>query len=260
MFSNMSRLGPRKIGVSLAGFAVVLAFALPGSAWADQNESSTKTITGTANEIIGDASGGETSGPAVALNTPLVIQQNIQVDTTGNPNNEQNATNTATVNQDTIAASGNASGSEGGTANSGAATATSTALVLQLNIQIITGFVPVAGVTQTASNNADIDQTTVAASGNADASGTGSTANSGTASASNSAYVGQINIQMYAGGYGNDSSGAVTQTATNDAAADQTTGAGSGTATATDGGQSTTGDAAAQAQDTINQLTWQFNY
>jgi hypothetical protein len=129
-----------------------------------------------------------------------------------------------------------------------------------LNIQIITGFVPVAGVTQTASNNADIDQTTVAASGNADASGTGSTANSGTASASNSAYVGQINIQMYAGGYGNDSSGAVTQTASNDAAADQTTGAGSGTATATDGGQSTSGDAAAQAQDTINQLTWQFNY
>jgi hypothetical protein len=261
MFSKASRLGPRRVGVTLGGLAIVAALALPGSAWADQNETSTKTINGTATQIIGDATGGGVAGAAVAINAPIVIQQNIQVDTTGNTNNNQTATNTATVNQDTAAGSGDAAGSDGGTATSGAAVATSTAVILQLNIQIITGFVPTAGVSQTASNDATVDQTTVAGSGGADATGSGSTASSGTATANNSAYVGQINVQLYNGSYGStDTTGAAAQTATTGASAGQTTVGASGMATASDGGQSTTGNAAAQAQDTINQLTWQWHY
>ena len=261
MFSIASRLGPRRVGVTLGGLAVVAALALPGSAWADQHDTSTKTINGTVTQIVGDATGGGVAGPAVAINTPLVIQQNIQVDTTNNANNNQTATNTATVNQDTAAGSGDAAGSDGGTATSGAAVATSTAVILQLNIQIITGFVPAAGISQTASNDATVGQTTVAGSGGADATGTGSSASSGTATASNNAYIGQINIQMYTGSYGGaDTTGAVSQTAANGASADQTTVGASGTATASDGGQSITGNAAAQAQHTINQLSWQFNY
>ncbi|MGE0059338.1 MAG: hypothetical protein AB7T32_15270 [Dehalococcoidia bacterium] len=261
MHSKASRLSPRTIGGSLAALAVLVALALPGSAWADQTETSTKTINGTVTEIAGDATGsGAIAGPATAINTPIVIQQNIQVDTTGNANNDQTATNDATVSQDTAAGSGTATASNGGTASTGAATATSTVLILQLNIQVITGFVPEAGVSQTASNDADVHQTTVAGSGIASGDGSGSTASSGSATANNSAYIGQINVQIYSGSYGGvaDTAGQITQDAMNGATVDQTTAAGTGTATATDGGEATTGDAAARAQHTVNQLTWQY--
>src|SRR6476661_6355517 len=98
MHKNASRFGIRSIGISVTTVAVLLAFALPGQVWADQNESSTKNVTGTVTEIAGNATGGGFSGPAMAIQfDPIVIQQNIQVDTTGNPNNNQTATNVANI-------------------------------------------------------------------------------------------------------------------------------------------------------------------
>jgi hypothetical protein len=260
MHSIASRLGPRKIGVSLAGIAVVLALAMPGSAWAEQTESSTQTVTGTVTEIVGDANGdGAIAGPAIAFNTPIIIQHNVQVDTTGDPDNTQTATNTAVVNQDTAAGSGSATTSGGGTATTGAAMAVSTAVVLQINIQVIAGFVPDGGVTQTASNDAEVDQTTAALSGDASGDGSGSSASSGNASASNSAHIGQINVQIYAGSYNDvsDAAGQITQEAMNSASTEQATAAASGTATATDGADATTGGADAAAQFWVHQFTRQ---
>jgi hypothetical protein len=259
MNSKASRFGPRKIGLPFAVLATVLALGLPGQVWADQTESSTETITGTANQIIGDASGNGIAGPAIAFNNPIVIQHNIQVDTTDNPNNDQNAANDATIGQNTTAASGDASGINGGTATSGAATAISTAIVLQLNIQIITGFTPAEGVTQNASNVADVDQDTVAASGTSSADGAGSTATSGNATANNSAYLSQVNVQVYSGTpMGVDNSGTVTQTAANGGTAAQETGAGTGTATAADGSTATSGSARAYVEALISQYNWQY--
>jgi hypothetical protein len=260
MHKKASRFGVRTIGVSLATLAVVLTFALPGQAWADQNESSTKTITGTVTEIVGNATGGTgIAGPAMAMNTPIVIQQNIQVDTTGNPNNNQTATNVANVNQDTGAMSGNADGTNGGVATSGAANAHSLAIILQLNIQVITGFVPDGGVSQTASNTVDLNQGTAAVSGNTDADGAGSSATSGGATSNSSAYLGQINVQIYSGSYGGtDTTGAIEQQAANTIAAAQGTAGQTGTATASDGGTSSSGTANASSVLRNWQLTRQY--
>jgi hypothetical protein len=152
--------------------------------------------------------------------------------------------------------SGNADGTNGGVATSGPATATSLAVVLQLNIQVITGFAPADGVTQTASNEVDLDQDTAAVSGNTDADGSGSTATSGGATSNNSAYIGQVNVQVYSGTYG--ASGAISQQAANTIAAAQGTAAQSGTATASDGGTSETGAANAASRFSQWQYTRQY--
>ena len=209
------------------------------------------------------AQGVAVAGPARALSKAIVQQINVQV--VAGPketrsNSTQTATNEANVNQTTLAASGDATGADGGVALTGSATAGSLAIVHQINIQIIAGWAPSGGVTQTASNTADVDQTTVAASGSADASGDGSVARSGDASALSVTRVHQKNIQIYVGRKPFVTDGPVVQTATNSLSVDQTTLALTGDAVAADHGVASTGDARARAfalaKQTNRQLAW----
>ena len=74
------------------------------------------------------------SGPAITFTNRVVVPINIQVDPFGTAT--QSATNTATVNQDVLAVSGSASGTNGGVAVSGPAVAGAIAVVTQINVQI----------------------------------------------------------------------------------------------------------------------------
>src|SRR5688572_30537372 len=84
-----------------------LALGVPGAAWAV--ESNTSTVNSSSMSIPGtsSSSGGGIAvpGTATAISTPpIIVQSNVQVDTTGNPNNVQDATNDVTVDQATVAA------------------------------------------------------------------------------------------------------------------------------------------------------------
>ena len=253
-----SRRVPRLIGLGMTLIAMVAALGLPASAFAVAVETNTQSVSSLANQIAGSAtsaSGGvAVPGAAVAVNVPVVVQGNIQVDTTGNPNNLQTATNDTTVDQATAAVSGDPTATNGGTATTGPATSISTAVVVQMNLQVITGLTPAGGVTQTAGNEADLGQTTVSATGSASADGGGSTAVSGGATTTSAANVLQVNTQIYGGG-GSNTSGAVAQGALNAAGLDQTIAAATGTATATGGGSATTGSAANSAASNVSQST-----
>lgn len=257
----MSRKRPllksRRLAGALVLLTSVLALGLPGSAWAAATESNTQTINSSSISVPGVATsgGGGIAVPGVAMAMempPIVLQGNIQVDTTGNANNVQDATNELTVDQQTVAAAGDATATNGGTATSGTATATSMAIVMQMNVQVITGFAPSDGVTQTASNVGDIDQTTVAASGDTDADGGGSVASSGNAGAGSTTVLNQSNVQTYAGS-GSDTAGAVQMSAANTAATAQEIIAATGIASAAGGASATTGNATNTASTTVDQ-------
>lgn len=253
-----SLLTRRTAGGVLALLATsALALGGSGAAFAAATESSTQTINSIAFTLPGTvtSSGGGVAVAGVPMAIaipPIVVQGNIQVDTTGNTNNVQSATNDLTANQTTVASAGSATATNGGIAKSGTSTATSSAIVMQMNVQVITGFAPSEGVTQDAANVGQIDQTTVAASGETDADGEGSIATSGNASANSSTVLNQTNLQTYIGSAGT-TTGTAQMSAANTAAMAQEIIAASGLATASDGGQSTTGSAANTAVSTVQQ-------
>jgi hypothetical protein len=260
MISKVSRTGGVVAGV-LAALLVMTSMALPTGAWADT--SNTQTVSTSIVQIPGTStsSGGGIgiAGPAIALNIPpVVVQQNVQVDVSGNPNNVQHATNNATINQGTGAAAGNASGTNGGMAMSGSAMSSTMAVVLQINVQLIAGDTPAGGVTQNAGNDTTIDQMTLSGSGNSSANGSGSTSSSGAASASNAAVVSQVNTQVYAGPLSLGSAGTATQNVANSASIGQNLTSASGTTSAAGSSHATSGAVMGNMSQMINQYQMQF--
>jgi hypothetical protein len=260
MTRKASWLAPGKITVTLAVLAALLGFGLPSQTWAAVVDSSTQTVTAVALPVTGtptSSNGGvAVPGSAMAMNfVPTPVQVNVQVDTSSNPsNNLQTATNNATLDLATGAISGNPNATNGGTAATGAAMATSTAIVMQVNVQVIMGNTPIGGVTQTAANETDIDMMTLAGTGNSGADGVGSNATTGAAAASNSAVVNQANWQVYDGiGGGVDTAGSVQQSLMNNAGVSQAISSLSGIASAASGGQSSTGAVQNTAQHMLQQ-------
>jgi hypothetical protein len=191
----------------------------------------------------------------MAFNREIVIQKNIQVvagDAETEANSTQTAANEATINQVAGAASGDASGTNGGIAMSGAAFAGNIAVVHQMNIQVIAG--RGCDVDQVASNTAEVDQTALAVSGEASADDAGSQAQSGNARAINVDVVRQRNVQIYV--CRGDGTGQ--QVATNTLQDAQTSLAVSGDAVAGDGGDSSTGDASSNISSQTTQVNRQF--
>jgi hypothetical protein len=254
MERRTSWLAPGKLAVVLLVLAIPLGLSVRSASAVDVNNES---ISGMANQIVGMAtssSGGvAVPGPAIAVNVPVVVQGNVQVDTTGNPNNVQNATNDAMVGQNTTAASGNPTATNSGVATSGASVAVSMAVVTQMNIQVITGGTPAGGVTQNATNDAGVGQDTATASGNTNASGGGSTATSGAAMATTSAMVTQVNTQMYIGSMGIDTTGSVQQDLQNSAGVGQANGAATGATSAMGSSTATSGSAQSLVNTIIQQ-------
>src|SRR5581483_8091691 len=198
------------------------------------------------------------AGPAIATNVRVVNQMNVQ--NVAGPaamqgNVTQDATNTADVDQFSLAVSGDATATNGGLAATGSARAMSIVIVQQLNVQVVAGWAPSDGVSQTASNTADVGQTTVAVSGDATADGGGSSAASGQAQAVSVTVVQQRNIQVYVGRP--DVEGSVEQTAANAFSGSQLSGAITGDASATSGSQASTGDAGSMTQQQTQQTSFQ---
>ncbi|MPZ50694.1 MAG: hypothetical protein GEU75_15585 [Dehalococcoidia bacterium] len=236
----------RALAAALAAITLLVAAGTPASVWADSSATNNESVAqsrlaqmGVATSMTG---GSATAGPALAFDNAIVSQINVQA-VAGGPQTEalstQTATNNATINQTTASESGDATGSNGGIASSGNARAGSLAIVQQLNVQVIACPNATEPINQTASNDATIDQTTLAASGDAAADGSGSTASSGDASARSVAFVQQRNVQVYVCRPG--SAGASDQTAGNVANVAQETLAASGDADASNGGNASSG-------------------
>jgi hypothetical protein len=174
---NRSAIGllPRTVVLVIA--ATALLFALPAVVSAD------------------GPNGVAVKGPEVEFAVGVVVPVNVQVDPSGNAS--QTATNTSNMNQAAIAGSGNASASNGGVAVSGAAVAGAVGVVTQLNIQVNACMVSPNQIVQTALNAANVNQASIALSGNASASGPGTVAISGRATAIAVAAVHQQNVQVY---------------------------------------------------------------
>jgi hypothetical protein len=241
----------RWLGVAAIATGLLVAAAAPSAVLADSNATNTESVAQTRLEERGidTSSGGgvAVAGPAVTFDHAVVTQKNVQV-VAGGPDAEANATQTATndatVNQTTAAATGDATATDGGAARSGRAVAGSLAIVHQLNVQVIACPNGTEPIEQTASNEADINQLSAAASGEATADGDGS-ATTGSASAVGRAMVRQRNIQVYV--CGGDDGGGGSQTASNVADIGQSTVAASGDSDATDGGSADSGDTRASA-------------
>jgi hypothetical protein len=135
--------------------------------------------------------------------------------------------------------------------DSGDAESTNKAQVTQKNIQVVAGKPGSNDSTQVAVNDADVDQLSLAESGDATA-GDGGTATSGDATAQSTADIRQLNIQIIAG-----KECSATQVAVNDADVEQVAVAASGDATATDGGTATSGDATATNDASVKQKNQQ---
>ncbi|HEU0073541.1 MAG TPA: hypothetical protein VFS30_05975 [Dehalococcoidia bacterium] len=213
-------------------------------------------------EVPGDAvsSGGvANAGSAMAQAVAVVRQLNVQVaagDLEALANSSQTATNTAGVTQTVVAVAGDATATDGGTATTGYAISGAMAVVLQLNIQIMALLSPECVVTQVASNDANVDQTAAAISGEATAAGANSEASSGNAHAWARQFSLQRNVQIYVctgrnlGSTGN-------QEASNSLAADQTAAAISGNASALTGSGAATGNTRAWSSDLQRQVNRQ---
>jgi hypothetical protein len=197
------------------------------------------------------------AGSAVAFSKPIVHQMNIQVVAVvdGEENTSQTASNNVDITQTTGAMAGNATSTDCGAASTGSAVAGSLVVVHQLNIQVIAGYVPAGGVSQDASNDAQIDQTTLAGSGNALADGNGTTVRTGNAGGMSYAFVFQRNIQIYVGTQ--PGLGSSEQSAANQALIDQTVAAATGEASGASDSESTSGNAKARAVDRIRQQNTQ---
>lgn len=242
--------------------SLLLILAVPASAnetTGNDTANVKQTTLAETGDTAADAKSTAHAGAATALGQVQIHQVNVQViagpkDT--RDNSTQSATNTANATQTTAAISGDALATDGGRARSGNAHANSLTIIHQINIQIIAGHAPSGGVHQTASNDATVDQTTVAASGDAGASGSGSTAASGDATASSVAAVQQRNFQLFVGKGPSTSDDPVQQVASNTASVDQTTAAISGPAVAIDG-DAASGDAKAKARAIVDQSNTQ---
>jgi hypothetical protein len=248
----------------LAAVALILGIGLPASAWADSTETSTQNVSGTTLEMPGtgttDGCGVAVPGPAIAWDLPIVTQNNIQV-VAGPPETQANSTQTATNNVDieqmTGAMTGDATSTDCGTAITGGAMAGSLVVVHQLNVQIIAGVVPTGGVTQDASNDADIGQMTLAGSGDGAADGSGTVVKTGTAHGFTYTLVLQKNIQVYVGKGNTSPEGSAEQIAANVAGVEQSAGAITGEALGTDDSTATTGDAKAKLVEKVRQTNRQ---
>lgn len=235
------RATPRRLLAATLGLMVVAALSagVLDSRSAQADAESTRNVIKNKVEEIGTAAGvGAATGQALAFNGVVLPQIDVQViagDDYTKENSTQTATNTANIEQNAIAGSGDATASDGGTATSGSATAANLVLGLQYNIQVIAG--NGCAVDQTASNTLNLTQDAAAISGDAEASN-GGNASTGDASAVNAALIKQGNVQVYTCRNG----GTGSQTAENFADFNQTTGAMSGNASA-DGGEASTGDA-----------------
>jgi hypothetical protein len=247
---------PRFVAIVLVSASLALGAGIPARlASADANN--TQNIQQTEVQMPGTASGTANSGAAIALTNAIVHQINVQV-AAGNQqaiaNSSQTATNDAGVTQTSGAATGDASGTHGGVAMSGTSMAMSTAIILQMNIQIMALLSEDCVVDQVASNDADLDQMALAGSGTASADGAGSTAASGAASARNRALIIQRNIQIYVCRKGGD---AGSQQAANAFAAEQAAIALTGDASAAEGSDAGSGNAAARLRDYVRQTNRQ---
>ena len=248
--------------LAAALFATVTYLAAgPGvpAAFADGSNTETGASTSVQQQGTATASDGGVAlaGPAIATNVRVVNQMNVQ--NVAGPaamqgNVTQDATNTADVDQFSLAVSGDATATDG-LAATGSARAMSIVIVQQLNVQVVAGWAPSDGVSQTASNTADVGQTTVAVSGDAAADGGGSSAASGQAQAVSVTVVQQRNIQVYVGRP--DVEGSVEQTAANAFSGSQLSGAITGDASATSGSQASTGDAGSMTQQQTQQTSFQ---
>lgn len=199
------------------------------------------------------------AGPALTQANAIVHQLNVQVaagDATAVANSSQTADNTADLNQTAVAVVGDATATEGGIATTGYAISGTMAVVLQLNIQVMALLSSDCIVTQVASNDAAIDQTAAAMSGEATADGAGSDASSGSARAFARQFSIQRNVQIYVC-TGHDLGGTGEQDAANALAVGQDGVALSGNAAALSGSDAATGNARAWLSDVQRQVNRQ---
>ena len=193
-------------------------------------------------------------GPVVTLDEAIVVPINVQVIASPNvtaDNAQQAATNSATVAPNVEAQSGPTAASGTGIAISGPAVAGAILVATQINIQVIAGWVPTGGVAQDASNDLDVVQDVLAASGPAAANGSG-TAISGTPIALSIALVDQGNVQVFLG-TDPDATGSVEQEGANAADLDLEQDAATGEAL-TSGGYATSGNSISSGLVTLDQL------
>ena len=256
-------LPPRFVAIVLVSASLAFGAGVPARL-ASADASNTQNVQQTEVQLPGTPTattgGTANSGTAIALTNAIVHQINVQVaagDQQAIDNSSQVATNNADVTQTSAAETGDATGSDGGMASSGNATAISTAIVLQMNIQIMALVSPDCVVDQVASNDTGVGQTAVAASGAATADGLRSTAASGSAAARNRALIIQRNIQVYVCTGHGDATDTGSQQAVNDFAQEQVAIALTGTADASDDSTAESGSAAARLRDSIHQTNRQ---
>jgi hypothetical protein len=167
-----------------------------------QEATNNLTVNQTTAAVSGDATGNggvATTGPAIAGSIVVGAQINVQIIACMNATAPivQMATNDATVDQMTGAASGDATANGAGSdAHSGAAAAINVAVVRQRNVQVYRcpGMDGGGGSSQMAANIATATQAAAGVSGNAEASGGGS-ATTGRAKAGSISKFNQSNNQ-----------------------------------------------------------------
>jgi hypothetical protein len=183
MKSKALWFSPRTAVVSLALGGVLLAFGMTAASVSADLDGDNQSINQTESEELGSETGaGAISGTANAFNLAVAPQNTVQVVAVwdGTEDNcTQEASNDATINQDAAASSGDTTAGGGSLAASGQALAGNIAVAAQSNVQVIVGSCG-DGVTQSASNDADIDQLADADTGDA-AAGIWSAADSGNA-------------------------------------------------------------------------------
>jgi hypothetical protein len=238
----------------LAPAALLIVAMLSLMAISAGTASAASTTEQEESEEQGSSSGVASSGGAAAFNSSHVQQMDIQV-VAGTGGDEadvdQDASNNAYVKQSASAESGDASGEEGGTAVSGTGIAGNLSILLQLNLQIVAGDIPDEGVTQYASNDANVDQKAEASSGDADGSGDGSSAATGNAEAVNVDVGRQQSLQLYVGEPG--TSEPSSQSSSKKLDDKQETKGSSGDSVADEGGEAESGDAQAYSRLSTSQ-------
>jgi hypothetical protein len=255
----------RRLATGLATTAVVLATAIPAFAELPppvDSEALRADAVAQAQEVQNSIPGIGMSGPVITFNQPFVQQIDIQVVASPNAtadNVKQTATDNADVSQNANADVAYATTGAGGIAFTGPAVAGNLAIVQQINIQIVAGWIPSDGVSQTAGNNATVGQDTTAQAGDASAAGLGSVGVSGSAIGLSTELVQQRNIQVFVGAAPN-ATGSSEQTSTNDRTVGQESLAQSGTADSLGGDISMSGAAQNILFDVGSQSNTQLNW
>jgi hypothetical protein len=265
---NSARTGKalRRLATGIAASALVLVTALPAFAEPMPPAVDVDALRADAAAQVAatqaNIGGVGLSGPVVTFNEPFVQQIDIKVVASPNatPDNvKQTATDNAAVDQSTTAVPGQATATNGGVALTGPVIAGNIAIVQQINIQIVAGWIPSDGVTQTAGNNAAVGQDTTAQAGDASASGLGAAGVSGGATAISTDVVHQRNIQVFVGADPN-ATGSSEQVVGNDATVGQTSLAQSGTVDSVGGGIAISGAAKDLLFEVGTQTNTQLNW